>query len=270
MNFLETLLDWAVGLGTGLLSKIFTAIIIAVIGLLVIRLVMKILTKALEKSKLERAAHSLIKTLARTVMLVLLMLIIAASVGIDVTGVVALASVATLAVSLALQNMLANVIGGFTLLYTHPFRSGDYVEIAGQSGTVQEIGMSYTKLATPDNKLVSIPNNAVVAAEIVNYTITGTRRVSIDISASYQTPPQLVIDSLLAAADDSRILDDPAKPAAVLTGYGESAMNYSLRFWVNTDDYWDVLFYVNENIKKVFDASGVEMTYPHLNVHLDK
>ena len=270
MNILETILDWAVGLGTGLLSKIFTAIIIAVIGLFVIRLVMKILTKALEKSKLEKAAHSLIKTLARTVMLVLLMLIIASSVGIDVTGVVALASVATLAVSLALQNMLANVIGGFTLLYTHPFRSGDYVEIAGQSGTVQEIGMSYTKLATPDNKLVSIPNSAVVAAEIVNYSITGTRRVSIDISASYQTPPQKVIDSLLAAADDSRILEEPAMPAAVLTGYGESAMNYSLRFWVNTDDYWDVLFYVNENIKKVFDHAGVEMTYPHLNVHLDK
>ncbi len=270
MDILPSVINWVVGLGTGLLSRIFTAIIIAVIGLFIIRLVMKVLTKALENSKLEKAAYSLIKTLARTLMLVLLSLIIASSVGIDVTGIVALASVATLAVSLAVQNMLANVIGGFTLLYTHPFRSGDYVEIAGQSGTVQEIGMSYTRLTTPDNKLICIPNSAVVAAEIVNYSITGRRRADISISASYDTPIQKVLDSLLAAADSPLILDEPAKPFAALTGYGDSAIQYSLRFWVSTGDYWNVVFYVNQNIKKIFDETGVKMTYPHLNVHVEK
>lgn len=262
--------SWLMSIGTGVLTKIFTAVIIAVAGIFIIRLVMLMLAKLLVNSKLEKAAHSLIKTLVKTVMYVLLGLIIASSVGIDVTGIVALASVLTLAVSLALQNMLANVIGGFTLLYTHPFKSGDYVEIAGQAGTVQEIGMSYTKLCTPDNKVISIPNSAVIAAQIVNYSTATARRVDINITASYDAPVQKVIDTLLAAADHEAILSDPEKPFAALTGYGDSAISYTLRFWVNSADYWTTTFYVNQNIKKLFDENGVEMTYPHLNVHLDK
>jgi small conductance mechanosensitive channel len=262
--------SWLLNICTGLLTKIFTAVIIAVAGLFIIRLVMLMLAKLLSGSKLEKAAHSLIKTLAKTVLYVLLGLIIASSIGIDVTGIVALASVLTLAVSLALQNLLANVIGGFTLLYTHPFKSGDYVEIAGQSGTVQEIGMSYTKLATPDNKVISIPNSAVIAAQIVNYSTAAARRVDINVTASYDAPVQKVIDTLLAAADHEKILSAPDKPFAALTGYGDSAISYTLRFWVENADYWTVTFYVNQNIKKLFDENGVEMTYPHLNVHLDK
>ena len=262
--------NWAAGLGEGLATKVLAAVVIAVIGCLLIRLIMKLLVKTLERSKLEKAAYSLIKTLARTVMYVLLALIVASSLGIDVTGIVALASVATLAVSLALQNMLANVIGGFTLLYTHPFKSGDYVEIAGQSGTVTEIGMSYTKLNTPDNKMISIPNSAVVAAQIINYTTKGTRRVDITVTASYDAPAELVIKTLLSTAADERILQEPAAPFAALDSYGDSSIRYVLRFWVNGSDYWDVYYKVNQSIKTAFDEAGVEMTYPHLNVHLDK
>ncbi len=269
-QFLEAVWSWLTGLGTGLVTKILAAVTITVIGCLIIKLVMKVLTKALERSKLEKAAYSLVKTLARTVMVVLLALVVASSFGIDVTGIVALASVATLAVSLALQNMLANVIGGFTLLYTHPFKSGDYVEIAGQSGTVREIGMSYTKLNTPDNKMISIPNSAVVAAQIVNYTTMGTRRVDITVSASYSAPAEKVIETLLSLTADERILAEPAAPFAALSGYGDSAISYVLRFWVNGSDYWDVYFKVNREIKTAFDKAGIAMTYPHLNVHLDK
>ena len=125
---------WLVQQGTGLISTVLKTVVIAVVGILIIRLVMKIVEKALEKSHLEKAAHSLIKTLAKTVMWVLLALILASSLGIDVTGIVALASVATLAVSLALQNMLANVIGGFTLLYTQPFHGG---RLCGDRRTVR-------------------------------------------------------------------------------------------------------------------------------------
>jgi small conductance mechanosensitive channel len=271
MNFIKNILNWLGSMGLGILSRLLPAIIIAAIGFLLIQVVMKVLDKALAKSKLEKAAFSLIKTLVKTVLLVLLGLIVASKLGIDVTGIVALASVVTLAFSLALQNLLANVIGGFTILYTHPFHSGDYVEIAGQGGTVNEVGISYTKLITPDNKLISIPNSAVVAAQIVNYTTLGLRRVSIDISASYDAPAQLVIDTLVATAKaDSRVLEEPAKPYAVLMSYGDSAINYSLRYWVDGKDYWDTVFDINKNIKVAFDGAGIEMTYPHLNVHLDK
>ena len=249
------------------LTTICQAVVLLVAGVLVIRIVGRILKASLEKTKLEKAAHSLITSLANAAMYVLLGLMVASSLGIDVTSVVALASVLTLALSLALQNMVSNIIGGFTILYTQPFHSGDYVEIAGQGGTVKEINMTYTMLATPDNKMISIPNSAVVAAQIVNYSAAETRRVEVVVSASYSSPTQQVIDALILAGTVDKVLTDPA-PVAVVTSYGESAIQYSLRLWVKTQDYWDVYFQVNQRVKDVFDGQGITMTYPHLNVHL--
>jgi len=199
--------DFFTALGTGALNKVLHAVLVLVIGILIIRIVTKLLQGGLEKSHLEKAAHSLILSLAKVAMYILLGLSVASSLDIDVTGIVALASVLTLAVSLSLQNMLTNVIGGFTILSTHPFHSGDYVEIAGQSGTVQEINMTYTRLATFDNKLISIPNSAVVAAQIVNYSAADTRRVDIPVSASYDAPTQKVIDALVLAGTMDNVPD---------------------------------------------------------------
>ena len=266
---LEALKNWALNQGITLATRVLFAVIILVMGILICKVVMRIVNAALKKSKLEKAAHSLIRTVIKTVLYVLLALIVASSLGIDVTGVVALASVATLAISLALQNLLGNVIGGFTLLYTHPFSSGDYVEIAGQSGTVREVGIAYTKLSTPDNKLVSIPNSAVVSAEIVNYTVLGTRRVDIVITASYNAPVEKVEAALLKAAQVEGVLADPA-PFVSLGSYEDSAISYNVRVWTATGDYWTVHRAITHRVKEEFDAQGIEMTYPHLNVHLDK
>ena len=252
-----------------LVSAIAPALIVLVAGILIIRIVNKIIVTALNKSKLEKAAHSLILSVANVALYVILGLIIATKLGIDVTSIVALASVLTLAVSLALQNIMSNVIGGFTILSTQPFHSGDYVEIAGQAGTVVEINMSYTKLATPDNKHISIPNSAVVAAQIVNYSAADTRRVEFNVSASYDAPVQKVIDALVLAGTEDNVLLNPA-PFAAVTNYGDHAISYTLRVWVKNADYWDVYFKVNQKIKKIFDEQGIGMTYPHLNVHLDK
>lgn len=252
-----------------LIKNTASALIILVIGIFATQIIVKLLKKTLEKSKLEKAAHSLITSLTSAAMYILLGLVVASTLGIDVTSIVALASVLTLALSLSLQNMVSNIIGGFTILYTQPFHSGNFVEIAGQSGTVQEINMTYTKLTTADNKVISIPNSAVVAAQIVNYSAESTRRVEVTVSASYDTPTQKVIDALALAGTVDNALLEPA-PKAVITGYGDSAIHYSLRVWVKTEDYWDVYFLVNQRVKQIFDEQGVIMTYPHLNVHLDK
>ena len=256
-------------LSTFMVASGIPALLILLIGLVVIRIVKEIVNKAMAKSKLEKAAHTLIKTAIQVVLYILLGLIVASKLGIDVTGVVAMASVLTLAVSLAVQNLLANVFSGFTLLYTKPFASGDYVEIAGQGGTVQEIGLTYTKLATADNKSVSIPNSNVTAAEIVNYTVLGTRRVTVNISASYDAPTQAVLEALREAGNVPTRLEEK-EPFAALSSYGDSAINYVLHVWSTAGDYWTTLFAVNEKVREVFAAKGIEMTYPHLNVHLDK
>lgn len=255
--------------GSLFFKKLMGTVLILVIGVLIIRVIMRIITAALEKSHLEKAAHSLILSLARAAMYVLLFLIAASQMGIDVSSIVALASVLTLALSLALQNMVSNLIGGFVILYTHPFHSGDYVEIAGQGGTVKEISMTYTVLATPDNRIISIPNSAVAAAQVVNYSSADSRRVELTVTASYDAPTQKVLDALVLAGTVDNALLNPA-PSAVIVSYDDSAIRYSLRIWMKPGDYWDVYFQVNQRIKDVFDQQGIEMTYPHLNVHLDK
>lgn len=255
--------------GSLFFKKLMGTVLILVIGVLVIRVIMRLITAALEKSHLEKAAHSLILSLARAAMYILLFLIAASQMGIDVSSIVALASVLTLALSLALQNMVSNLIGGFVILYTHPFHSGDYVEIAGQGGTVKEISMTYTVLATPDNRIISIPNSAVAAAQVVNYSSADSRRVELTVTASYDAPTQKVLDALVLAGTVDNALLNPA-PSAVIVSYDDSAIRYSLRIWVKPGDYWDVYFQVNQRIKDVFDQQDIEMTYPHLNVHLDK
>ncbi len=254
---------------TFILFKLLPAVVIGALGYLVVTLIMQGAGKALEKSKLEKAAHSLIKSVIRVTLYGLLCLIVASCLGIDVTGIIALASVLTLAISLAVQGALSNLISGFTLLYTKPFASGDFVEIAGQSGTVQEIGLTYTKLATADNKAVSIPNSAVTGAQIINYTVLGTRRVETTVSASYNAPVENVLAALREAGKVPTTLEAPA-PFAAVKSYDESTISYVLHVWCKGDDYWTTLFDVNKNIKAVFDARGIEMSFPHLNVHLDK
>ena len=251
------------------LANILPTVLVLLVGGLVVKAILKLAKKSLSKSRLENAATSLILSLLRVVLYGLLGMMAASKLGIDVTGVVALASVASLALSLALQDSLSNVIGGFLLLSNHPFHSGDFVEIGGQAGVVQTIDITYTKLTTGDNKTISIPNSAVVASQIVNYSTSGTRRVEINVSASYDAPIADVKAALLEAARVDGVLADPAPFAAVL-GYGESAINYTLRVWVAADDYWNVFFTINENVKAEFDKAGVTMTYPHLNVHIDK
>lgn len=252
-----------------ILNTLLPVILMLLVGYVIILTVMKLVNKLLEKSKLEKAAHSLIKTVVKTVLWGLLLLMVASHLGIDVTGIVALASVLTLAVSLSVQNLLTNLISGFVLLYTRPFRSDDFVEIAGQTGTVLEIGLTYTKLATPNNKEVCIPNSSVTAANIVNYTVRGLYRVETSVSAAYSEPVEKVLSALREAGQVPTALDTPA-PFAAVVSYGESAINYTLHVWTKPGDYWTTLFDTNANIKAVFDAQGISMTYPHLNVHLDK
>lgn len=256
-------------LGNLALEQLLPAALILAAGILAIRVVLKSVDRTLEKTKLEKAAYGFIKSLLRICLYILLGLSVANKLGIDVTGIVALASVLTLAISLSVQNLLTNVLGGFTLMTTHPFHSGDYVEIADQAGTVVEIGMTYTKLRTADNKEISIPNSAVTAAQIVNYSITGKRRVDINVTASYDAPVEKVLEVLKEAGRVPTILAEPEPFAAVLN-YGDSAIEYVLRVWSSGDDYWTTYFAITRNVKAKFDENDIEMTYPHLNVHLDK
>ena len=266
---MEKFLNWCSSQLEEAMTNLVPAVAILIIGLLVIRIMMVLVQKLLDKTKLEKAAHGLIKSVARVVLYVLLGLMVADALGIDVTSIIALASVLTLAVSLSLQNALTNVFGGFTLLYTHPFKSGDFVEVAGKTGTVQEISMTYTKLATPDNKIISIPNSSVVSGDIINYTVAGVRRVDVSIQTVYSEPSQKVMDALVQAGTVDKVLLDPA-PVAVIDSYADNGIRYSLRVWTKAEDYWDVYFVINQNIRSIFEAQDIKMAYPHMHIYMEK
>lgn len=266
---MDMILTWLSLLGTFAVSKLLPAVILAVVGILAIRIVMKLVKKLLENSKLEKAAHTLILTAARVVLYILLALAVASGLGIDVTGVVALASVLTLAVSLSVQNLLTNVFGGFTLLYTKPFVSEDFVEIAGQSGTVKEIGLTYTKLATVDNRIVSIPNSAVTAAQIVNYTVAGTRRLDIDLAVSYGVSSDKVMEILRNAIEKEGVFRDPA-PVIAIKAYNEQSVTYGAMVWCSAADYWDLKFAINRDLSELCSQSGITFYAPRMTVQLEK
>lgn len=266
-DFMETHIP---GVLDFLASQVLPAGVILAAGIWTIRVLLRILGNILDRSKLEKAAHSLILSVVKAVGYVLLALIVASRLGVDVSGIIALASVLTLAVSLAVENALANVFGGFTLLYTQPFHSGDLVEIAGQIGLVKEIGLAYTQLVTGDNKTISIPNSAVTSAQIVNYSVNGTRRYEVRVKAAYDVPVELVLEALTQAARSvPAVLEDPA-PFAAVAAYGDSGVEYLLHVWFTAEDFWVNSFRVNTCVKEAFDKRGIAMAYPHLNVHMER
>ncbi len=249
-------------------SSVFNAVLVAAACLAAMKVLLKLADRALGRSKLDEPLRKLLRTLLKAGLWFVTVIIVLGCLNIEVTSLVAVLSVVGLAFSLALQNFLSNAAGGMQLLASHPFAVGDFVEAGGCSGTVDEIGLFYTKLTTPDNKLVQLPNSTIVAANITNFSHQPTRRVDLKVSASYDAAPDKVI-ALLArmAAEHPLVLDDPA-PAPHVDGYGDSAVQYVLWVWCANADYWTVYYDLMDGFKAAFDRAGVEMTYPHLNIHM--
>ena len=197
-------------------------------------------------------------------------IIVATTLGIDAASLVAVLSVAGLALSLSIQGIMTNLFSGITLLATRPFLAGDFVEINSVSGTVSTIGLFYTTVTTPDNKSISIPNNEITGSKVINYTHEPMRRVELFFSASYDAATQQVKEALMEAISaDGRILLQP-EPFVGLHAYKDSCIDYVLRVWCRSEDYWPVYYSLNESVRESFFRHGVEMTYNHLNVHILK
>lgn len=235
---------------------------------LVSRLLMAALNRFLKRSRLERSLHTVIKSLAHMALIFVSILIVADAMGIPVTSLLAVLSIVGLALSLAVQGVLSNLAGGMMLLWAKPFQVGDTVEADGTVGTVQDITLVYTKLLTPDNRVVYLTNKAVSEAKLVNITGEENRRVELTISVSYDSPVEKVKETILRViAEHPKTLTTP-EPLARVASFGSSAIDYHVRAWCAAEDYWTVFYDLNEGIKAAFDRAGIEMTYDHLNVHV--
>lgn len=261
----------ALKLGTISLGKLLDAVLCLVLCLIAMRVVTVLLRRLLKRVKWEQRLQKYLLTGVRSVLWLITVLMVIDALGVPMTSLVALLSVFTLTISLAVQTLLSNVAGGLILLSNKPFRIGDYVQTAGGSGYVRDQRLTVTVLETRDGCRITIPNSAVSAGTVTNYDAVGRRRVTTTVTASYDAPVDTVKLALAeAAAQVPKLLRDPA-PAAIVNSYGESSIEYQLFSWVLSEDYWSVSGALNEEIKKAFDAHGIEMTYNHLNVHiLDK
>ena len=251
------------------LSRLLPALISLALCLLAIWLLTKLTDKLLGRSKkIDGTLGGFIRSAVRGVMWILTVIIVADALGIPTTSLVALVSVVGLALSLSVQNIMSNLFSGITLLIAKPFVAGDFVDIAGKTGTIKSMGLFYTMMDTVDNTVINIPNGDVTAASIVNYSKEALRRVDMKFCASYDDATEDVKAAILeAAAEDERIRTEPA-PFIALNQYKDSCIEYVVRLWCKNSDYWDVYFGMNERVRAAFDRNGISMTYEHMNVHI--
>ncbi len=267
MELWEKLSD--VDLGPIHLGQLLSAVIVFILCLIAIRILSRLAHKALSAAKkLSAPMAGLLETCVKIVLWVLTAITVTGALGIPTSSLVALVSVVGLALSLSIQNVLSNVFSGITLLITRPFEPGDYVDVAGNVGTVKTVGLFYTVLDTFENKRVNIPNADVTAASLVNYSAEPIRRLDLTFTASYDFPAQLVEEALLeAAAASEPILADPA-PHAAIRAYQSSRIEYALWVWCQTGVYWDAVFAINENVQKSFQRRGIRMGYDRQDVRV--
>ncbi|MBO5343222.1 MAG: mechanosensitive ion channel [Ruminococcus sp.] len=251
-----------------ILPLLIIAVIVLVLGILLSRIISRIASKAMKRSNMDNAARSFIVSVIRVVLYAVVIIMALSVLNVPMSSIITILGAAGLAASLALQNCLTNLCGGFIILFSKPFSAGDTVELDGTVGVVQAIGILYTKLNTFDGKTILIPNGNVTSARLINYTETPTRRVDLTFDISYDADFNLARSLILTAAmEDPLILSDPA-PIVRMAAHKESAIAIDVRVWVKNDDFMEVSYTLNETVKRIFDRSGIEIPYNQLDVHI--
>ena len=243
-------------------------LMVLIVGIILVRWLTRFMEKRLKFKKADAMLLGFIRTLIRALMYIIVVVTAISVMGIPLTSVITLIASGGVAVSLAMQGALSNLVGGMTLLVLKPIKAGDYVKVGELEGTVQSIGAFYTEMNTYDNRHISMPNSSLTHASIINYTREGTRRLDKTFSVSYASD----MDQVFAVLHDlirrcPGALPDPA-PAVHLNECADSGMIFSVRVWVKTADYWNTNFFLVEEGKRALDAAGIQIPFPQMDVHI--
>jgi len=262
--------DKGIDLGIDLAIKVATALAIFLIGKFVVRLVVSAIAKVMQKQEVDKTLETFICNLVRTVLMVVVIIATIGAIGVETTSFIAIFGAAGLAVGLALQGSLSNFASGVLIVLFRPYRVGDFIEAAGIAGSVEQVQILTTILKTGDNKQIIVPNSQIMDSIITNYSANDTRRVDMVVGVSYEDDLDKVrktLEDLIAA--EERILPEPA-PTIAVSALADSSVNFVVRPWVNSSDYWGVMFDMTEAIKKRFDKEGISFPFPQQDVHLYK
>lgn len=266
----QLLQDKGIDLGLNFSIKVATAVAIFLAGKFIVRLLIRAISKLMEKQAIDKTLMTFVCNLVRITLMVVVVIAAIGALGVQTTSFIAIFGAAGLAVGLALQGSLSNFASGVLIVLFRPYRVGDFVEAAGIAGSVEEVQILTTILKTGDNKQIIVPNSQIMNSIITNYSANDTRRIDMIVGVSYGDDLDKVrrtIEELVAA--DDRILDEPEATIAV-SALAESSVNFVVRPWVKTVDYWAVMFALTEAIKKRFDKEGISFPFPQRDVHIYK
>ncbi|CAH0532613.1 Small-conductance mechanosensitive channel [Vibrio stylophorae] len=250
--------------------NIIAAILILVIGNFVVKMVANSVSKVLRKKELDKAVVDFVHAIVRYTLFIIVLIAALSRIGVQTASVVAVIGAAGLAIGLALQGSLSNFAAGVLIVAFRPFKSGDYVEVSGVAGAVDSIQIFQTILTTPDNKMVVVPNAAIIGSPITNYSRHKVRRIDHVIGVGYDSDLTLVkkvIEEVLLA--DERVIARLGITIGV-SALADSSVNFVVRPWVKTEDYWDVYFDSLQAIKETLDAHGIQIPFPQMDVHLEQ
>lgn len=243
--------------------KIVAALIILIVGLFLVNIFVKLAKKVMKKRNVDETLQKFLGNLLSWTLKILLFVMVASKLGVETTSFAAIIGAAGLAIGLALQGSLSNFAGGALIMVFKPFKVGDLIEAQGELGVVKEIQIFTTLLNTPENKLVILPNGAVSNGNITNYSAEGQLRVDLTIGVSYDADIKQTKDVLMnVLTSNPKVLKDPA-PTVNVSELADSSVNFAVRPWAATADYWDVYFGTLEKTKEALDAAGIEIPYPH-------
>lgn len=252
------------------MMRALSAAVLIILCLVAVKILLFIFDRCLKKSEIDPLVVKVLRITVKAVLLFSVVVIVLSSLGLSVSSLIATLSVVGVAVSLAIQGFLSNVFGGLQIISNKPFRIGDYVDAGGESGTVREVGLFYTKLDTPDKKLIQIPNSVIANANITNYSYADIRRVDITVQASYDDDVEKVKSVLLGLLTDHPLTlsEEGKQPMVHVSGYADSNITYTARAWCAGPDYWTVYFDIMDAIKPTFDNQGITINYPHMDVRM--
>lgn len=251
-------------------SKAIYIVVLTAISLLAVKLILVFLDKFIKRTKLDTQIYKILRIVVKFVLLFTVVIIVLSSLGISVSSLIATLSVVGVAFSLAIQDFLGNVFGGVQIITNKPFKPGDYVEAGSEAGTVREVGLFYTKLDTPDKKLIQIPNSKIANDSIINYSTANNRRLEFVIGISYDDEVEKVKAVLLDLLKKHPLIlsEEGLNPAVHVKEFRDNDICYTARAWCANKDYWDVYFDIMDSIKPTLEANGISFSYPHMNVHM--
>lgn len=248
--------------------KLLVALLIVVVGRIAVGIITSFVRKVMSRSSIEETLTKFVSNLIKAFLLTIVFIAALNSLGVETTSLVAIVGAAGLAIGLALQSSLSNLSAGVMLIIFRPFKVSDFVEAGGAMGVVEEIKIFNTIMKTVDNKLIIIPNSSIIGNNITNYSAKETRRVDMVFGIGYDDDIKKVKEILKRLLnEDSRILKDPEAVVAV-SELGESSINFVVRPWVKSEDYWPVFFDYHEKVKLLFDKEGITIPYPQRDVHM--